>query len=267
MGFTVLPSGVDRQTYRSWLQSDEGKEYNRGLQTQARQGLSVSHAPPEDKLKNFQSRQQSAGLDMSSYAPGSASPKTQSQGTQYGAPRQPLADALPPPGYTYGPNGRIVPEPRQPRRQPAQRAETQPESHVQHRVQKSPAPKQSPAAIPMQRYASSSGPFSMPASFSPSAQITASYTPPTAMLSEVPRPSFSASYTNFDGSTSAEPGYSFRDAFIDRINNHMLQYQTGQATGVPEFDIQSLISEARDMASSGFQNPFSFQSLLGGLAQ
>jgi hypothetical protein len=86
-------------------------------------------------------------------------------------------------------------------------------------------------------------------------QLLSSYTPPQISAQPQFRPSFQASYTNFDGSVSAQPNYSLRDAFVQSINDSMIPYQTGRMSGSPQFDFQSLLGAARNMSNAGFQNP------------
>jgi len=76
--------------------------------------------------------------------------------------------------------------------------------------------------------------------------------------SQRPQP-FTAQYQNFDGSVSDTPNYAQRDAFIQNINDAMTPYYTGQATGVPQFDLQSMWGKAGDMVNQGWQNPFAMQ--------
>lgn len=71
-----------------------------------------------------------------------------------------------------------------------------------------------------------------------------------------PQP-FTARYTAFDGSVSDQPNYAQRDAFIQSANDAMLPYYSGKAHGAPQFDVQSMWSNAGKMADDGFRNPFS----------
>lgn len=77
-----------------------------------------------------------------------------------------------------------------------------------------------------------------------------------APMDKRPHP-FTARYTNFDGAVSDQPNYAQRDAFIQSANDAMLPYYSGKAQGAPQFDVQSMWSNAGKMADDGFRNPFS----------
>lgn len=81
-------------------------------------------------------------------------------------------------------------------------------------------------------------------------------TPPPS----IPEPGFSASYTDLMGNVSDQPNYVQRDALIDLLNQSLLPYQTGNRTGPPQYDIPALLSQADEMAQSGYQNPFAFSN-------
>ena len=67
---------------------------------------------------------------------------------------------------------------------------------------------------------------------------------------------FTASYGQPDGSYSSTPNYNQRDAFIQALNNQQTPYMTGQARGMPQYDIGSAFNQASQMVQQGFQNPF-----------
>jgi len=67
---------------------------------------------------------------------------------------------------------------------------------------------------------------------------------------------FSAQYTNFDGTTSSQPNFGQRDAFIQNINDAMMPYYGGKSQGAPQFDFQNMWKSAGDMVQNGWQNPF-----------
>lgn len=81
-------------------------------------------------------------------------------------------------------------------------------------------------------------------------------TPPPS----IPEPGFSASYTDLMGNVSDQPNYVQRDALIDLLNQSLLPYQTGNRTGPPQYDIPASLSQADEMAQSGYQNPFAFSN-------
>lgn len=83
MGFTSLEPDIDPQDYEDWLKdSDEGRQYGDMLQRQYSQGLSVSHMPPADKIRQWKS--QRAQPNMQAYRPGAAQPiPAPSQGSPY----------------------------------------------------------------------------------------------------------------------------------------------------------------------------------------
>ena len=70
------------------------------------------------------------------------------------------------------------------------------------------------------------------------------------------RPTFQARYGQPDGSFSDSPNYNQRDAFIQALNNQQTPYMTGQARGMPQYDIGSAFNQASQMVQQGFQNPF-----------
>ena len=67
---------------------------------------------------------------------------------------------------------------------------------------------------------------------------------------------FTARYGQPDGSFSDSPNYNQRDAFIQALNNQQTPYMTGQARGMPQYDIGSAFNQASQMVPQGFQNPF-----------
>ena len=67
---------------------------------------------------------------------------------------------------------------------------------------------------------------------------------------------FTARYGQPDGSFSDSPNYNQRDAFIQALNNQQTPYMTGQARGMPQYDIGSAFNQASQMVQQGFQNPF-----------
>ena len=67
---------------------------------------------------------------------------------------------------------------------------------------------------------------------------------------------FTARYGQPDGSFSDSPSYNQRDAFIQALNNQQTPYMTGQARGMPQYDIGSAFNQASQMVQQGFQNPF-----------
>ena len=70
------------------------------------------------------------------------------------------------------------------------------------------------------------------------------------------RPTFQARYGQPDGSFSDSTNYNQRDAFIQALNNQQTPYMTGQARGMPQYDIGSAFNQASQMVQQGFQNPF-----------
>ena len=82
---------------------------------------------------------------------------------------------------------------------------------------------------------------------------------------QLPAPGFTAQYRNFDGSVSDSPNYAQRDAFVQSLNDALLPYQTGRASGAPTYDFPALLSQANEMVDAGYQNPFAFQNPLAGL--
>jgi len=74
-----------------------------------------------------------------------------------------------------------------------------------------------------------------------------------------PQP-FTARYRNFDGSTSDQPNYGLRDAFIHQANTAMMPYYSGQAQGAPQFNLDALLARAKDMVQGGWSNPFAQQA-------
>jgi hypothetical protein len=73
------------------------------------------------------------------------------------------------------------------------------------------------------------------------------------------QPQFSASYGGLFGGQSATPQFAQRDALIQRLNDTMLPYQLGQATGRPQFNMPALWSQAGQMVQNGWQNPFAMR--------
>ena len=67
---------------------------------------------------------------------------------------------------------------------------------------------------------------------------------------------FTARYGQPDGSFSDSPNYNQRDAFIQALNNQQTPYMTGQARGMPQYDIGAAWNQASQMVQQGFQNPF-----------
>jgi len=67
---------------------------------------------------------------------------------------------------------------------------------------------------------------------------------------------FTARYGQPDGSYSSTPNYNQRDAFIQALNNQQTPYMTGQARGMPQYDIGSAWNQAGQMVQQGWQNPF-----------
>lgn len=79
-----------------------------------------------------------------------------------------------------------------------------------------------------------------------------------------PMPSFEGRFGSIDGSFSSQPDFSFRDAFINQLNNRLQQYQTGGMSGPPVFDIPSLMRQAQGSLEAGFSNPFSASTMQQG---
>ena len=67
---------------------------------------------------------------------------------------------------------------------------------------------------------------------------------------------FTARYGQPDGSFADSPNYNQRDAFIQALNNQQTPYLTGQASGMPQYDIGAAWNQASQMMQQGFQNPF-----------
>lgn len=71
---------------------------------------------------------------------------------------------------------------------------------------------------------------------------------------------FTASYGQPDGSFAESPNYNQRDAFVQALNDQQSPYMTGQARGMPQFDVNAARSRASEMTQQGFQNPFAQNS-------
>lgn len=69
-------------------------------------------------------------------------------------------------------------------------------------------------------------------------------------------PPFQAIWGDPFGGTSDEPLFAQRDAFINNINEQMMPYYSGQATGAPRFDFQDAWDRGGEMVERGWQNPF-----------
>lgn len=85
------------------------------------------------------------------------------------------------------------------------------------------------------------------------------WNPNIANNPSAPRPpAFQASYGNLDGTTSQQPNFQQRDAFISQINDRLGQMQQQswqQPMGAPQFDFQGMASRANEMVRGGWQNP------------
>lgn len=129
------------------------------------------------------------------------------------------------------------------------------------------SPNQVPASMPQFRSGPPPGIYSNPTvigGYNPLPELPWS-TGPTQSVSStagrqgvaptLPEPGFTAQYRGVDGSVSSESPYALRDAFIQSINNSLLPYQAGQSAGAPTYNIDSLLSQSRDMLSDGWTNP------------
>lgn len=85
------------------------------------------------------------------------------------------------------------------------------------------------------------------------------WNPNIANNPSAPRPpAFQASYGNLDGTTSQQPNFQQRDAFISQINNQlgrMQQQSWQQPMGAPQFDFPGMASRANEMVQGGWQSP------------
>ena len=85
------------------------------------------------------------------------------------------------------------------------------------------------------------------------------WNPNIANNPSAPRPpAFQASYGNLDGTTSQQPNFQQRDAFISQINNQlgrMQQQSWQQPMGAPQFDFPGMASRANEMVQGGLQSP------------
>lgn len=247
------------------------------------------------------SAQKSSAPDMSTYKPnpyvsegqfrnmfsgGQAQPRQQSFGTPYGwrerpsgspttnpAPesmgtpsrppsRQPMGDAMLPPGWSFGPNGERIPPGARPAPEPqAQPEEKSPGDIWQSIRERFPNPirmfsSQSSESQPRPQSSPINVPSPRPISYEFNQPGFQSFTTPSMTFGPPPvQPSFQAAYKNIDGSLSSQPNYATRDAFIQNINDAILPYQMGQRSGIPQFDIPGLMSAANNMVANGYQNP------------
>ena len=69
-------------------------------------------------------------------------------------------------------------------------------------------------------------------------------------------PPFQAQYQNIDGSFSGQPAFNDRDALINRLNQSLTPYITGERSGPPQYDIPQLFGQAREDVAAGWRNPF-----------
>jgi hypothetical protein len=71
-----------------------------------------------------------------------------------------------------------------------------------------------------------------------------------------PQPVSQPLYGSPMGGFSTQPTTPQRDAFINNINEQMIPYYTGQASGPPQFNIQHAWDQGGQMVQNGWQNPF-----------
>lgn len=236
----------------------------------------------------------SEGQFRNMFSGGQAQPRQQSFGTPYGwrerpksqppvqrvpesmpaprqtrVPKQPMGDALLPPGWSFGPNGERLPPPRTPTPRPAA-PPSSPSNATPETPQRSPyaidyavspqafpaPPAEPPQTAPQFDFGSMFNNYfnqlPQPRQPSFSVQTTPGFSQPAAPL---PTPSFQQQTRNFDGSVSETPNFNLRDAFVQNINESLLPYQMGKKSGPPQFDFSAMLSKAGEMANTGYQNP------------
>lgn len=92
-------------------------------------------------------------------------------------------------------------------------------------------------------------------------QNFAAWNPNIANNAQAPRPpAFQASYGQIDGSTSQQPNFAQRDAFVNNINTQLGQMQQqswNQSMGAPQFNFPQMWNQAGQQVQQGWQNPMS----------
>lgn len=79
---------------------------------------------------------------------------------------------------------------------------------------------------------------------------------PAMQAYQQPAQPFQAYWGSPMGGYSQTPTTPQRDAFINNINEQMIPYYTGQASGPPQFNIQQAWDKGGQMVQDGWQNPF-----------
>lgn len=197
----------------------------------------------------------SKGVDISGYRPGQSQPKAPVGGDSYGQwigtdDQIRLTDWRDTDGDKI--DDRWQPGPGQPSMQRRPAPSRADEGYVFPEVQ--PAKNTQPSAA--RRAVQVSRPAVLPAEIKKPTFQVARAPDVFGVPPQLPQAGFSAQYTDLQGNVSEQPGYAQRDAFIDLINQSLLPYQTGMLSGPPRYDISSMLNQAREMSSGGYQNPF-----------